>query len=190
MDEKQAISLCIKHHDPAGFEHLFKMFRKEAYFHAVTFLANHDDAVDACQECFAKAFQKMPILSYLDVFYPWFYTILRNHCMNILRKRKLVLNYISKESAVLENHSEQSSPSVLMERDEKQQQTWETMKKLSAEFREILALKYMEGLSYQEISILLDIPKGTVMSRLYHARKAFRKEYLKSDLLTGGEFNE
>ncbi len=190
MDEKKAISLCIKHHDPAGFEYLFKMFRKEAYFHAVTFLANHDDAVDACQECFTKAFRAMPKLDYLKVFYPWFYAILRNHCINILRKRKLASDYVSKEAAVLENHSDQRSPLFLMERDEKHLQTWETMKKLTVEFREILVMKHMEELSYQKISILLDIPKGTVMSRLYHARKAFRKEYLKSDLPIGGEFNE
>ncbi len=118
MNEKKAIALCIKHHDPAGFEYLFKMFRKEAYFHAVAFLGNHDDAVDACQECFAKAFQNMPELNYLKVFYPWFYTILRNHCMNILRKRKLVSNYVSKESVILEKHSDQTSPVFLMERDE------------------------------------------------------------------------
>jgi len=190
MDEKKAIALCVKHHDPAGFEYLFKMFRKEAYFHAFTFLANHDDAVDACQECFTKAFQAMPKLDYLKVFYPWFYTILRNHCMNILRKRKLASNYVSKASVILENHSDQRSPIFLMEKDEEQLKTWKTIENMTPEFREILVMKYIEGLSYQKISALLDIPKGTVMSRLYHARKAFRKEYLKFDLSTGGEFNE
>lgn len=186
MDEKQAIALCIKHHDPAGFEYLFKMFRKEAYFHAVTFLANHEDAVDACQECFTKAFQTMPRLNCLKVFYPWFYVILRNHCINILRKRKLSSDYAAKEFVLIENNSDQTSPRYLMERNEKHLQTWNTMKKLSVEFREILAMKYIEELSYQKISILLNIPRGTVMSRLFHARKAFRKEYFK----TGGELNE
>lgn len=190
MDEKKAIALCIKHHDPAGFEYLFKMFRKEAYFHAITFLANHDDAVDACQECFAKAFRAMPKLDYLKLFYPWFYTILRNHCMNILKKRKLTSNYVSKESVTLENYSNQNSPVFLMEKNEEQLKTWEVMEKLTPVFREILVVKYIEGLSYQKISALLDIPKGTVMSRLYYARKAFRKEYLKSSLPTGGEINE
>jgi hypothetical protein len=44
MNEEKAINLCIKHNDPVGFEHLFNMFRKEAYYHAVSFLSNHDDA--------------------------------------------------------------------------------------------------------------------------------------------------
>ncbi len=61
---------------------------------------------------------------------------------------------------------------------------------MTPEFREILVMKYIEGLNYREISVLLDIPKGTVMSRLYHARKTFRKEYMKSSLLTGDKFNE
>ena len=190
MDEKKAIALCIRHHDPAGFEYLFKMFRKEAYFHAVAFLSNHDDAVDACQECFAKAFQTMPKLDCLKFFYPWFYAILRNHCLNILRKRKLSSNYVSRESALREYHSNASSPIFLMEKDEEQLKTWETMKNITPEFREILVMKYIEGLDYRKISVLLGIPKGTVMSRLYHARKTFRKEYLKPDSPTGGEYNE
>ena len=190
MNEGKAIVLCIKHHDPAGFEYLFKMFRKEAYFHAAAFLGNHDDAVDACQECFAKAFQSMSKLSYLKVFYPWFYTILRNHCMNILRKRKMASNYVSKESVTLENHTDQKSPVFLMEKGEEHLKTWKTMEAIAPEFREILAMKYIEGLTYRKISDLLGIPRGTVMSRLYHARKAFKNIYIKADLLTGGEFNE
>jgi RNA polymerase sigma-70 factor, ECF subfamily len=190
MDEKKAIALCIKHHDPTGFEYLFKQFRKEAYFHAIAFLGNHHDAIDACQECFTKAFQVMPKLNCLKAFYPWFYTILRNHCMNILRKRKTILNYASKESAILENNLDESSPIFLEEKKEEHLKTWQTMKKLTPEFREILAMKYIEGLSYQKISTLLGIPRGTVMSRLYHARKEFRKKYIKSVSPTGGDFNE
>jgi RNA polymerase sigma-70 factor, ECF subfamily len=70
MNEKKAIALCIKYHDPAGFEHLFKLFRKEAYYHAIAFLGHHEDAVDACQECFAKAFRAIPKLDSLRAFYP------------------------------------------------------------------------------------------------------------------------
>jgi RNA polymerase sigma-70 factor (ECF subfamily) len=179
MDEGKAITLCIKHHDPAGFEFLFKMFRKEAYFHAVAFLGNHDDAVDACQECFAKAFRTIPKLNNLKVFYPWFYTILRNHCLNILRRKNLESKYLSREAMFSESHSDRASPGFLMEKNEEQLKSWKTMEKLAPEFREILIMKYMEGLSYEKISVLLDIPKGTVMSRLYHARKAFKKEYMK-----------
>jgi RNA polymerase sigma-70 factor (ECF subfamily) len=190
MNEKRAIALCLKHHDPAGFEHLFKAFRKEAYYHAIAFLGNHEDAVDACQECFAQAFQAIPKLDSLKAFYPWFYTILRNHCMNMLRKRNVASEYALKESVAVESQYEQTSPAFLAEKGDEQLRIWQTMERLTPEFREILVMKYIEGLCYQEISVLLGIPRGTVMSRLYNARKAFKKEYVKSDLPKGGDFNE
>ena len=88
MDESYAIKLCLKYHDPAGFEFLVNKYRREAYFHARSFLGNQDDAADACQESFAKAFAAIPKLTYLDAFYPWFYRILKNCCLNMIRKKK------------------------------------------------------------------------------------------------------
>ncbi len=57
MNEAKAINLCIKHRDPIGFEYLVKKYRREALFHARIFLGNDEDAADACQESFVKAFK-------------------------------------------------------------------------------------------------------------------------------------
>ena len=88
MTEDKAIQLCLKKQDPHGFDYLVRKFRREAYFHAYSLLQNDSDAADACQESFASAFANMPKLSKLDKFYPWFYRILRNRCLNILSRRK------------------------------------------------------------------------------------------------------
>ena len=93
MNEKKAIKLCMKDRDPRGFEFLFHAFKKEAYYHAIAILGHHEDALDACQACFAKAFSGIATLKRLESFYPWFYTILRNHCMNVIRKRKREVDY-------------------------------------------------------------------------------------------------
>jgi DNA-directed RNA polymerase specialized sigma24 family protein len=79
MDEQYAIELCLKHKDPVGFEFLVQKYRREAFGHAYAFLGNQDDALDACQESFARAFAAIPGLPKLPQFYPWFYCILRNH---------------------------------------------------------------------------------------------------------------
>ena len=72
-----------------------------------------------------------------------------------------------------------SHPLVLLEEREEQLAVWRALEALTPGFREILLMKYIEGCSYEEISERLDIPQGTVMSRLYHARKAFRDTYAK-----------
>jgi DNA-directed RNA polymerase specialized sigma24 family protein len=60
MDEQRAIQLCVKHRDPVGFEFLVQKYRREAFFHAFALMGNQEDALDACQDSFAKAFTTIP----------------------------------------------------------------------------------------------------------------------------------
>jgi len=99
IDEDHAIRLCLKDRDPRGFEFLVAKYRREAYYHAMALLGNSEDAADACQECFARAFTASSRLSRLDRFYPWFYRILRNHCLNVLSRRKTASEYVRQEQA-------------------------------------------------------------------------------------------
>jgi RNA polymerase sigma-70 factor (ECF subfamily) len=70
MNEAQAIRLCLQYRDPVGFEFLVKKYRREAYFHALALMGNQEDAADACQESFRRAFAAIPKLAQLDKFYP------------------------------------------------------------------------------------------------------------------------
>ena len=175
MDESRAIELCLKHRDPIGFEFLVNKYRREALFHARSFLGNVEDAADACQESFSKAFAAIPRLTHLDAFYPWFYRILRNCCLNIIRRRKTAQKYQSETRSQPGHAVEESTPSSVVEKEEEKRLVWSVLDTLRPEFREILVMKYIQGKRYEEISGLLGIPRGTVMSRLYYARKAFKE---------------
>lgn len=177
MDERYAIKLCLTHRDPIGFEFLYKKYRKIAYFHAISILGNPEDAVDACQESFARAYSAILSLRRLDAFYPWFYRVLRNCCLNMISRKKTSARYI--QDTPEEEGVNPSHPGILLEQREEQLTVWHALEALTPEFREILIMKYVEGCSYEQISERLDIPRGTVMSRLYHARKAFRDRYTK-----------
>lgn len=172
MDETKAIELCLKHKDPTGFEQLVRMFRREAYMHAFGMLGNQDDAADACQDAFAKAFSAMPRVQSLNRFYPWFYSILRNYCLNLIARRKTAENFRKQEEE--HAHVEAASPATIAIESEEQHLVWEALWRLQPAHREILVLKYINGKRYDEIAELLNIPRGTVMSRLFHARIAFR----------------
>ncbi|MEN8154189.1 MAG: sigma-70 family RNA polymerase sigma factor [Acidobacteriota bacterium] len=175
MNEKRAIELCLHHRDPIGFEYLAKRFASEAYYHAYSFTGNYEDAADICQESFTKAFIAFPKLEKLEKFYPWFYMILRNSCLNFLRKKKNTLEREPNGSDLITD----LTPEANMEKEEKNAEIKEIIFSLKPEFREILLMKYSDNKNYNQISGLLGIPRGTVMSRLYNARKAFKELYQK-----------
>ncbi|NLH74577.1 MAG: RNA polymerase sigma factor [Verrucomicrobia bacterium] len=181
MDEQRAIELCVKHRDPVGFEFLVQKYRREAYRHAFALLGNAEDALDACQDAFAKAFAAIPRLSDLPQFYPWFYCILRNRCFNLIARRQTSDRYRAMEQQNPARSTDTATPAQLMEQSEDRQRVWDAMASLTPEHREILAMKYVCGHSYDEIARTLRISRGTVMSRLYHARMAFREAFLKLD---------
>ena len=172
MNESTAIALC-RDRDPRGFEFLVKQYRREAYYHAVGFLGNSSEAEDACQESFARAYASIPRLKSLVAFYPWFYQILRNGCLNRIRARR-------QHEEVTDVEDAKNDPQLVVEGDDNKRDVWSALEQLKPEFREILILKHIHESSYADISELLDIPRGTVMSRLYHARRAFQHVYVKT----------
>lgn len=178
MDERKAIKLCISHRDPAGFEFLVKKFRLEALFHAVSFTGNYEDAADACQESFYKAFLSITSLNKLERFYPWFYVILKNNCLNLIRKRDQLKNSPKEDllNSILQNSN--SGPELLLEQKEENEKIWKIVQNLKTEHREILMMKYAMRKNYKDITVTLGIPRGTVMSRLYYARRSFGEKYL------------
>ncbi len=175
MNETKAIDLCIQHRNTAGFEFLVENYRSQAYAHAFGFMGNREDAADACQDAFRKAFVSITQLDHLDRFYPWFYCILKNHCFNLLSRKKTV----AASSNLLETQVDNASnvtPRKALENKEEHDQLQDTLTSLKEEFREILILKYFSDFNYDQISETLQIPRGTVMSRLYHARTAFKNK--------------
>jgi RNA polymerase sigma-70 factor (ECF subfamily) len=140
-------------------------------------LGNTEDAADACQDAFLRAFAAMPRLETLDRFYPWFYRILRNVCLNMLARKKTRVDHIRKSFVQGTDQNSMPSPTDLVELKETQQEVWQILDQLSLEHREILTLKYVHRSSYDEIAETLEIPRGTVMSRLYSARRAFRNKH-------------
>jgi RNA polymerase sigma factor (sigma-70 family) len=93
MNETKAVKMCLKERDPIGFEFLVEQYKREAYYHALSFTNNKEDAADACQDAFRKAFAAMPRLASQDNFYPWFYRILKNHCINMSARKRTANNY-------------------------------------------------------------------------------------------------
>ena len=160
MDDASAIEKCRKGEWEA-FRFLVERYQAQAVGHAIVVLGNREDARDAVQEAFVDAFRAINRFDTMRRFYPWFYVLLRNRCFKIAAQRK------SSES-VEETEILAPQPNLSYEETLALESA---LLALSAEDRELITLKYLDGLSYEELSERLEIPKGTVMSRLFYARK-------------------
>ena len=159
-DDEIAIEKC-RNGEREAFHHLVEKYQRQAISHATAILGSREDALDAAQEAFIDAFRALKQFDNSRPFYPWFYVLLRNRCFK-LAARKRETESIDETVIVAPNSTAQSERILALEN---------ALRSLDMEDREIVTLKYFDGLSYNELAERLQIPKGTVMSRLFHARK-------------------
>jgi RNA polymerase sigma-70 factor (ECF subfamily) len=185
----------IKKGDEKAFRELFEKYYKRIYGVIFGMLHDQEKAMDLSQEVFIRVFRSIGSFEFKSGFYTWLYRIALNICIDYRRKpsasadRNILFDdRIKHDSDSCEEHfptvgsSSTSNPENELDREELREQITECMKKLPEKHREILLLRDVEGLSYDEISEIIECPKGTVMSRLFNARAQLR-ELLKSDCI-------
>lgn len=151
---------------------------KRAYRFALGLLGDSDEAYDVSQEAFVRAFRGIRTFDTAHEFEPWFFRILRNVCYSALAKRKSrptdSLDELAEEGREPEA-GDRFRPDLLAERDEAAERVWSGLAALDSKSREVIVLKDLQGYRYNQIAELLDIPIGTVMSRLYYARQKLKE---------------
>src|SRR5436189_6129544 len=139
-------------------------------------LRNEQDAQDVVQEAYLRAFKSFSGFHGSNG-RAWLLTIVRNTSYTLLKKNRAVDLTTTFDEEIHTAGHESVSPATILEHSEDAALISEAMDELPAEFREILALRHQEGLSYKEIADIMQIPPGTVMLRLARARGKL-KEYL------------
>jgi RNA polymerase sigma-70 factor (ECF subfamily) len=162
--------------DLISFEALMLPHLDAAHNLARWLLRNEQDAQDVVQEAFLRAFKSFSGFHGSDG-RAWLLTIVRNTSYTLLKKNGVADLTSPFDEEIHASGHESVSPATILEHYEDAELIREAMDELPAEFREILALRHQEGLSYKEIADIAQIPSGTVMSRLARAR-AKLKEYL------------
>ncbi|MEO0650766.1 MAG: RNA polymerase sigma factor [Planctomycetota bacterium] len=177
--EATRLMTAAKHGDANAFDDLVKQLRPRAFRMAKSLVGSRDDALELSQEAFLKVYRARETYRDGEPFLPWFHRILRNTCFSFLRRAKR-LERVSIDSSGDEDGGSweiiDDAPPVSREAelDEVRTQLAAGQAELSPRDREILTLRHEQDLSYKEIAEALDIPEGTVMSRLYHARRRLR----------------
>src|SRR6184192_1154204 len=160
----------------ASFEETMLPHMDAAHNLAKWLLRNEEDARDVVQEAYLRAFKSFGGFHGSNG-RAWLLTIVRNTSYTLLKKNRAVDLTTTFDEEIHPSGHESVSPATILEHSEDAERIREAMNELPAEFREILALRHQEGLSYKEIAGIAQIPPGTVMSRLARARSKL-KEYL------------
>ena len=147
---------------------------------------NRDDAMDLVQEAFLKAYRNLQRFQGSSSFYTWLYRIVVNVCIDHIRKtgKRVIVDYddqIGREGGVEGEERIRPStlgfdPSKVYGRQELLEQIGRALDSLSPIHKEAIILREIQGLSYQEMADVMNVSKGTVMSRLHHARKNLQEK--------------
>jgi RNA polymerase sigma-70 factor (ECF subfamily) len=179
--EATRLMLAAKRGDRQAFDTLVEHLRSRACHVARALVGSHDDAMELSQEAFLKVYRARETFRDGEPFLPWFHRILRNTCFTYLRdnKRAKSLTAASNEDGEdfdFEIVDDESAPGETLLADERTRSFWKAFRSLGARDREILALRHFKELSYKDIAASLSVPEGTVMSRLFHARRRLREK--------------
>ena len=163
--------------DVNAFERLVTEYEKAVYAIAQRMTGNAEDAADMTQETFIKAYNSLQSFRGDSKFSVWLYRIASNVCLDFLRSRSrkptvsLSVEDDEGEEGQLDIADESQSPELLMERGLTRDAVRRGLDTLPPDYRQILLLREIQGLSYDEIAAVLEIEVGTVKSRIFRARK-------------------
>ena len=178
IDDQALIERC-RNGDVAAFEPLVQKYRDRVWRLAFNVLRDREDAWDATQEAFVRAWQALASFRGQSAFYTWLFRIVVNVASDRVRQRAARGRAFGTERVPEEDWEramvdQGAAPDDEARRAEERERITRALAALPEHHRTIIMLSDLEGLSYREMAEVLDIPMGTVMSRLHHARKRLR----------------
>ncbi|MBI4854436.1 MAG: RNA polymerase sigma factor [Acidobacteria bacterium] len=174
--EKELI-LAAQQGSISAFKKLYQTYKDKVYNFIFYFLGQATLAEDVLQTVFIKAYQALPNFRFEAKFLSWLYRIAINECHD---QQKRLANYLPLET-ILGTGEEldiNQSPDKLHAQEQRQEIIQTSLSQLSPNLREVIILKYLEDMSYEEIALVLDCSIGTVASRLHRALAQLEKNLL------------
>ena len=171
--------------DQRAFRTLVERYQRRVFSLAFGLLKDPDEARDISQEAFLKAHRHLGSFQGTASFYTWLYRITVNLCIDRKRKvgrgseveldERLSHQQVGSPADVLSTQKLSFNPQRVAQSSELRGRILAALEKLSEQHRAVLILREVEGLSYKEIADSMDCPEGTVMSRLFHARRQMQE---------------
>lgn len=169
-DDALLVTRCLQG-DAGAFEVLVERYHRVLYTVALRMLGNSEDAQDATQEAFVKAYERLGSFNPEFRFFSWIYRIVTNECLNAIRGRRPHVPVPAELEA-------EGGPLLAYETSERRRKVQEALLTLTPEQREVVSLRHFAGLSYDEMAQTIGVPAKTVKSRLYSARQVLGQRLL------------
>ncbi|MGL5392317.1 MAG: RNA polymerase sigma factor RpoE [Shewanella sp.] len=172
----------VQQGDKTAFNLLVLKYQSKVISLISRYVRNQSDVADVAQEAFIKAYRALPNFRGESAFYTWLYRIAVNTAKNYLvsQGRRAPANDVDAEDAEYYEGSdalkEFASPERLMLSDEIKKVIFETLETLPEELRMAISLRELDGMSYEDIAIVMECPVGTVRSRIFRAREVIDKK--------------
>jgi RNA polymerase sigma-70 factor (ECF subfamily) len=176
-DDRRLIADCLGGRRDA-FGELVTRYQARLFNAALRLVQSSDDAADVVQDAFLNAFQSLHTFKGDAEFFTWLYRIAFNTAISLRRKKRPAISLEANAGdggLDPDDPSEFVKPGAALERTEDERQLADAIARLSPEHREVLLLKDIDGLKYEDIAELLRVPIGTIRSRLHRARLELRE---------------
>ncbi|ANX10586.1 RNA polymerase sigma factor SigW [Fictibacillus halophilus] len=173
----------VKKGDQEAFEGIVDLFKDKIYRHCYRMVGNGHEAEDLAQETFLRAYRNISKYNNEFKFSTWIFRIATNLCIDRLRKKKpdyyLDAEVPGTDGATMYSQlsSEEPLPEQVVTENERWNELQEEIMKLPEKYRTAIVLKYVEDLSLEEISHIMDIPVPTVKTRIHRGREALKKVF-------------
>jgi len=188
LDEDQELIKKTLRGDRRAFEELMRKYEKRIFSFVVRMVRNEDTAVDLTQDFFFKIFTVLDKYNFEYKFSTWAYRICYNLVIDHIRKNQAQVDSLDDET--VSSRAMLNSENVIREdgfkalaREETRDYVWRVVDQIPLKFRELILLRYIQDLKYEEIAEITSLPVGTVKNRIFKAKEILKKEMEKDGML-------
>jgi RNA polymerase sigma-70 factor (ECF subfamily) len=181
LDEDQVLVKKILEGKKASFEELMRKYNKRIYGFIFRMIRDEEVSAELTQDFFIKIYRVLDGYNFEYKFSTWAYRVCRNMVIDYVRKNQAQVDSLDDET-VTQKQMLESENYVRedgfenMAREELNQCVWKMVDRIPLKYRELILLRYLQGLKYDEIAEVTELPAGTVKNRIYKAKELLRAE--------------
>lgn len=187
MDDDQVLIKKILDGSRSSFEELMKKYNRKIYNFVIRMVRNDEVAIELTQDFFIKIFSVLHKYNFQYKFSTWAYRICYNLVIDYIRKNQAYVDSLNgdniSQKRLVESKNYISKDGFdYLERDELKNYLWKTVNMIPVKYRELILMRYLQELKYDEIAEITELPVGTVKNRIFKAKELLRKEIEKDGM--------
>jgi RNA polymerase sigma-70 factor (ECF subfamily) len=188
LDEDQVLIKKTLKGEKKAFEELMRKYEKKIFSFVIRMVRNEEVAIDLTQDFFIKVFNVLDKYNFEYKFSTWAYRICYNLVIDHIRKNQAAVDSLDDESVtahdLLESgHISREDGFKALARAETRDYVWRVVDQIPLKFRELILLRYIQDLKYEEIADITALPVGTVKNRIFKAKEILKQEMEKDGML-------